>query len=384
MGRGPACPPPPPGGPTVQYRIVDRPEELAPALRTGDAPTVGVDVERSTKPRWENPAALVQVGIPDRAVLVDTHVLGPVPVVGDFLRDRVVVLHAATNDIASMDRAAIELDTLEDTSIAAGLLGLPLGLDDLLGERLGVSLSPDKQRFQRADWERRPLPDDMADYAAGDVVHLPELITDLRGLLAARGRLDWYRQERDHMIDTTRAATRRWQDTRGAGRLTPQQRAVLRALWLRRERVAEREDLAPQRVLRDATLLDLASDPAEDAAALARRNKRRGAPTRDVATELLAAQEEGRHAEPRPRDAAGRHFDATDRDRQTAMRHARSAHADELGVSAGLLCPSRVLWAGIAADPTGPDELVDAMELRPWQRDQLRHVLWEAYTSVSG
>ncbi|MBY5162591.1 HRDC domain-containing protein [Salsipaludibacter albus] len=361
---------------------MDRPQDLAAQLATVDGAIVGVDVERSTKPRWDNPAALVQVGVAERAVLVDTHLLGAVPLLGEFLRERVVVLHAATNDIASMDGAAIELDTLEDTSVAAGLLGLPLGLDDLLGERLGVSLSPDKQRFQRADWERRPLPEDMADYAAGDVVHLPELITDLRAMLTERDRLDWYRQERDHMIDATRSNVRHWEDTKGGGRLSPEQRAVLRALWECREALAEREDLAPQRVLRDATLLDLATDPASDARGLARRNKRRGAPSDALASELFAAQEEGRRAEPVPREGSGRHFDATDRDRHAAMRHARSERADELGMSAGLLCPGRVLWGGIAADPTGPDELVEAMDLRRWQRDQLREALWDAYTSV--
>ncbi len=343
---------------------------------------VGLDVERSTKPRFDNPAALVQVGTSELVLLVDTHALGAVPVLGDFLRDRVVVLHAATNDIPSMDRAAIELDTLEDTAIAAALLGLPLGLDNLLQELLDVALSPDKDRFQRADWERRPLPDDMAAYAAGDVEHLPELIADLRARLADRGRLDWYRQERDHMIDDTRRSTRSWEDTRGAGRLDAAHRAVLRALWTCREELAERDDLAPQRVLRDATLVDLAGEPADDPQALARRNKRRGQPLPDHAEALFAAQQDGRAAPPEHRSPAAHRFDGTDRDRHAAMRHARSDLADEMGLHPGFLAPSRTLWAPIAAEPADAEELVANLDLRPWQRDVLAPVLWEAYSKV--
>lgn len=316
-------------------------------------------------------------------LLVDTHRLGGhVPVLGNFLVGRVVVLHAGTNDIPSLDEADVDLDTFEDTAVAAAVLGLPLGLDNLLQELLGVALSPDKDRFQRADWERRPLPDDMAAYAAGDVEHLPELIMDLRGRLTDLGRLDWYRQERDHMIDSTRAATRSWEDTRGSGRLDDDQRAVLRALWTRREDLARRDDLAPQRVLRDETLVDLAGSPADDIEDLSRRNKRRGQPTRGHAAELLEAQVEGLAAGPETRNGSSRRFDRRDRDRHAAMRNARSELADEMGLDAGFLCPGRTLWAPIEADPADQDELVANLDLRPWQCELLADALWDAYTTV--
>lgn len=385
----PGTPVPPPNTrvpsrrrPVVRHRIIDDADALADALPEIDADIVGVDVERSTKPRYDNPAALVQVGTAELVLLVDAHVLGSVPVLGEFLRDRVVVLHAATNDIPSMDAADMELDTLEDTAIAAAVLGLPLGLDNLLQELLGVALSPDKDRFQRADWERRPLPDDMAAYAAGDVEHLPQLILDLRDRLSDMGRLDWYRQERDHMIDDTRTATRSWVDSKGAGRLDAPQRTVLRHLWTRREDLAQRDDLAPQRVLRDETLVDLATTPATDVDDLSRRNHRRGQPTAGHAAELLAAQQEGLAAPPEERPRAMRRFDSRDRDCHAAMRRARSDLADELALDAGFLCPGRTLWGPIAAQPANVEELVAHLDLRRWQCDLLAPVLWEAYTTV--
>ena len=366
------------------HELVDEPDQLAPALATIDEPVVGVDVERTAAPRYHKPAALIQVGTADRAVLVDSHVLGPTPELGDFLRARRVVAHAATNDIESLDWAGVELDELDDTSIAAGLLGLPTGLDPLLQELLDVALSPDKDKYQRANWERRPLPDEMAAYAEGDVLHLPALMAELRDRLDQADRTEWYDQERAHMLASTRAATRSWEDTKGSGRLDAAQRAVLRALWECREDIARRRDLAANSVLREETLVDLAATPATSTRELQRRNPRRGKPDDDAAELLFDAMDRGLAAspQPRPRRASSAASTSIDRDRHAAMRTARAAVAKDLGVDAGLLCPGRVLWGPVHADVASPDELVAALDLRPWQRAQLRDPLWAAWESV--
>ncbi len=366
------------------HQLVDEPGQLAPALATIDQPVIGVDVERTAAPRYHKPAALIQVGTADRAILVDSHVLGPTPELGDFLRARTVVAHAATNDIESLDWAGVELDELDDTSIAAGLLGLPTGLDPLLQELLDVALSPDKDKYQRANWERRPLPDEMAAYAAGDVLHLAALMEELRDRLDRTNRTEWYDQERAHMLVSTRAATRSWEDTKGSGRLDARQRAVLRALWECREEIARRRDLAPNTVLREEILVDLAATPATSTRELQRRNARRGKPDDDAAELLFDAMDAGLAAppEPRPRQASSNASRSVDSDRHAAMRSARAAVAKGLGLDAGVLCPGRVLWGPVHANVTSPDELVAALDLRPWQLDLLGDALWAAWESV--
>ncbi|HKJ54837.1 MAG TPA: HRDC domain-containing protein [Nitriliruptoraceae bacterium] len=366
------------------HQVVDQPGQLTAALAAIDADVVGVDVERTAAPRYHKPAALIQVGTADRAVLVDSHLLGPTPELGEFLRARRVVAHAATNDIESLDSASVRLDELDDTSIAAALLGLPTGLDPLLQELLDIALSPDKDKYQRANWERRPLPDEMAAYAAGDVLHLPALMEELHAMLDDLDRVEWYDQERAHMLASTRAATRSWEDTKGSGRLDPSQRAVLRALWECREQIADRRDLAPNTVLREATLVDLATDPATTTRQLQRRNERRGKPDDDAAELLFDAMDRGLAAdpEPRPRRSSSNAGTAVDRERHAAMRTARSEVAKELDVDAGVLCPGRVLWGPVHADVSSPDELVAALDLRPWQLELLRDPLWTAWESV--
>lgn len=368
-------------GTCVKPIFVDTPTALAAALARVDAPVVGVDVERADAPRYFRTAALIQVGTSDDVVLVDAKALDPVPLLGDFLAERTTILHALTNDLDPLRTAGVEVGEVHDTAVAASLLGLPVGLDPLLQELLDVALSPDKDRFQRADWEQRPLPDDMAAYAAGDVVHLERLWASLAARLDEAGRRSWYDEERDAIVVTAFEDARAWTRTKGAGRLDAAQRAVLKALWLEREAICREFDLAPNRVLRDEVLVDLAARPASDATDLVRRNRRRGRPSRTHADRLLAAQVAGAAAAPEERESNSQ-WTPAHRDAFDAMRKARAAVARDIGLDAGVLCPSKALWGPVRGQPSDAQELCAMAGLRYWQADLLADALWGAYSEA--
>ncbi len=367
---------------SVDHQFVDDPEGLASALARIDQPVVGVDVERADAPRYFRTAALIQVGTVDHVVLVDAVALDPVPLLSEFLAERTCILHALPNDLEPLRAVGVDVGAVHDTAVAASLLGLPTGLDPLLQELLDVSLSPDKERFQRADWERRPLPDDMAAYAAGDVVHLAELWTELDHRLAEAGRRAWYDEELAAAVAMAFDPGRDWTRTKGAGRLSPEQRAVLQAVWHEREAICREFDLAPNRVLRDGVMLDLAQNPAPDVDTLIRRNQRRGRPARTHAQRLFAAQQAGRQAPPEPRETNGVTWTPAHRDAYDAMRRARAEVAEQMGLDAGVLCPSKALWGPVRGEPTTPHELCEQAGLRQWQTELLAEVLWDAYTEA--
>ena len=365
----------------MQTTIVDDPRDLTTALRAVDGAVVGVDVERADAPRYFRRAALIQVGTDDAVVLVDTVAVPQVPALQDFLAERTSILHALHNDLEPLRAAGVEIGRVDDTAVAAAILGLPIGLDPLLQDVLGIALSPDKERFQRADWEQRPLPDDMVAYAAGDVVHLPSLWAALAERLDQTGRGSWYEEELRAVIATEGEDTRDWTRTKGAGRLDGRARAVLRHLWQARERLARDDDMAPNRLLRETTLVDLAERPAESPDALTRRNQRRGRPTVEHARELFAAQQAGLDGPEEPRERNGR-WKEHERDAYDAMRAARAAVARQVGLDPGVLCPSRALWAPARGAPTTPQELCALAELRDWQAGLLADPLWAAYTKA--
>ena len=364
----------------MDLQFVDDPADLPSALSRIDEALVGVDVERADAPRYYRTAALIQVGTPDHVLLVDAVALAPVPLLSDFLDDRTCILHAMPNDLEPLRAVGVEVGAVHDTAVAASLLGLPTGLDPLLQELLGVALSPDKERFQRADWEQRPLPEDMAAYAAGDVVHLGELWDELDRRLVDAGRREWYDEELAATIATAYDTDRHWTRTKGSGRLSAEQRAVLQAMWEEREAICREFDLAPNRVLRDGVLLDLAQQPAADPVALVRRNQRRGRPSRQHAERLFAAQQAGLQAPPEPKSTNGGTWTPAHRDAYDAMRRARAEVADEVGIDAGVLCPSKALWGPVRGEPSSPDELCQQAGLRRWQAALLADVLWDAYT----
>jgi ribonuclease D len=366
----------------LEVAFVDDPGGVPAALASVDAPTVGVDVERADADRYFRRAALVQIGVAGRCVLFDGVTLPTLPALDEFLRGRLAVLHAVENDLEPLTRMRVVPERLADTAVAAALLGRPTGLGALLAETLGVELDGDKSAYQRADWELRPLSDGMAAYAAGDVVHLPALWWALRDELAVTGRTTWYEQE----LAWTRARlgeeTRDWTRVKGAGSLAPSQRAILRAVWDERERLARDHDVAPNRLVHDDVLRTLAVDPPRTEAQLVRRSQRRRSLLRRHAPTLLAAVERGRVAPPEPRDGAGRRWSERERAAFDAMRRARSQVAEELGIDAGVLCPSRPLWRTLAGAPADAEELCSLAQLRPWQCELLADALWSAYADA--
>lgn len=362
--------------------LVDDDERLADELAAIEDDVIGVDVERADSDNYHRRAALVQVGDARTCVLVDPLAIPHPQALVDLCRDRLVVLHAIENDIVPLDAMDVDLPRVADTAIAAALLGLPPGLGDLLTEVLGIELDTDKSRYQRADWAARPLSEGMIAYAAGDVLDLPALWRSLATQLDDAGRREWYDQELEATIAAARTDTRDWRRTKGMGRLDPQQRAVVRELWQVREAICAEQDIAPNRLLHDRTIVALAQDPAANPDALVARDpQRRRGPVREHADRLFAAQQDGLAAEPAPVSPRRRWSDEQ-RAAYDAMRRHRSGVAADLDLDPGLLCPSRQLHAAVTADPTSPAELADAAGLRPWQAGLLLDELWAIWVEA--
>ncbi|MGH3665413.1 MAG: HRDC domain-containing protein, partial [Egibacteraceae bacterium] len=257
--------------------LASSPAALVTALEgIADLAVVGVDVERADWNRYYRTAALIQVGGQGRVVVVDPLALDDLSALDDFLRDRVAVFHALENDLEPLAAAGVRPGRVEDTAVAAALLGLPTGLETLLAAVLGITLAGDKQAMQRSDWEARPLTGAMVEYAAGDVADLPALWAQLYDRLAAQGREEWYRQALAALLAQPSVEERReWTRTKGAGHLDPAARGRLRTLWETREALARETDTAPGRIAGDAVLVDLATRPLARRSELGRRGVRR-------------------------------------------------------------------------------------------------------------
>ena len=114
-----------------------------------------------------------------------------------------------------------------------------------------------------ADWSTRPLPESWLNYAALDVDVLHELKSEVEALLIQQGKLEWAKQEFDALLSFRPRPQKldRWRGITGLHKV--QDRSALeiaRRLWLAREALAQKMDVAPGRLIPDSSILVAATE----------------------------------------------------------------------------------------------------------------------------
>ena len=231
----------------------------ARALGAAEGP-VAVDAERASGFRYGHRAFLVQLRRRGAGtVLIDPVACPDLSSIDAALAGTEAVLHAASQDLPCLAEIGYRPRLLFDTELAGRLLGYPrVGLGTLVEEVLGLAL---EKSHSAADWSTRPLPEEWLRYAALDVEVLVELRDALAEQLAAQGKTEWARQEFAAVLGTEPPGPRAepWRRTSGIHRVRSRRGlAIVRELWLERDRIARRRDLSPTRVLLDSAIIEAA------------------------------------------------------------------------------------------------------------------------------
>ena len=170
------------------------------------------------------------------------------------------VFHGADYDIRSLFRDfKISVNNLFDTQLACRFLGInETSLEAVIRRWFHVSLN---KKYQRKDWSKRPLSDEMVAYAAEDVQYLIPLAHKIASRLEKKGRLSWVLEECEY-LSKVRPVTN---DTgplylhfKGAGSLDPRSLAILEALLQLRRNIAQKKDRPLFKVIQNKILLNLA------------------------------------------------------------------------------------------------------------------------------
>lgn len=349
--------------------------------RLSRIPRLAFDTEAASFHRYVDRVYLVQVSTDTSTAIVDPLAVDDLSPLGELLSHAgtEVVFHDADYDLRTLDRDyAFRARNLFDTRVAAQLAGEPaVGLGSLLEKHLGVRLD---KKHQRADWSRRPLPNDMLAYAAADTWHLLTLRDRLETRLTDLGRLEWAREE------FRRLESIRWTGPseddeqpflrmKGAKALRGRPLAALQQLFEWRDETARRLDHAPFRVLGNAALLDIARSMPRDMKHLLQVKELPDKLARRHGTELLAAVTRGLdlpedqipHVARPARPASDPAYDAS----LERLKELRNRIADAIGLEPGLVCPNGTLSAIARLVPTTSADLDAIEELREWQREVL-------------
>lgn len=356
---------------------------------------VALDCEAAGFHRYSDRLCLVQLSAADRTYLFDTLAFDPSPTLREPLEDEgvEVVMHGADYDLRLLDRDLdIRPRSLFDTQVAAALLGEEaLGLSALLERYVGVRLS---KRYQRADWARRPLPQEMIDYAASDTRYLPKLADQLRTKLEDAERADWATEE-FRLLESTRWEEKADQDpvtrVKGASKLDPRAATALRAALEWRDKLARAQDRAPFRVAGDRALLEVARMRPGSPRGLAEIQGISPALARTNGSDLIERLRmveslplEELDPYPRIRRSGNGRPDPEFVERVDRLKEIRNRRADELGIARGTLLSNAILTELLRLAPLDAARLRDVPGLKRWQMEALGSVFMRELNGAGG
>jgi ribonuclease D len=371
------------------FNLIDDPADLEP-LRQALARErwIALDSEAAGFHRYSDRLCLLQVSTAEATCVIDPLAFDP----GDALRGPLgdpsveVLMHGADYDLRLLDRdLKVRVRNLFDTQVAAALLGeTAIGLAALLEQHLGVKVS---KKFQRADWAKRPIPDDMLEYAATDTLYLRQLADLLKGRLAEAGRLEWALEECSH-LEQTRWAEETGEEedpvvrVKGARDLGPREVEALREALAWRDRIARARDRAPFRVAGDQALLEIVVRQPRTPEQLSEVKGLNPGLARQEGEELL--ERLARVAElpdasvtgypRRARTGPGRAPPEVD-ERAERLKQVRNRRADELKIDRGTMLPNAVLLEVARLEPRTAPELAAVPGMRKWQAEVLGEAL---------
>lgn len=341
--------------------------EVISAFAAGSGP-VAVDAERASGYRYGQRAYLVQLRREGAGTaLIDPIACPDLSGLGEALSGVEWVLHAATQDLPCLREIDMVPTRIFDTELAGRLAGFPrVGLGAMVESVLGYVL---EKGHSAVDWSTRPLPEPWLRYAALDVELLVDLRDALEKELDRQGKLEWARQEFDAIATAPPPEPRKdpWRRTSGMHKVRRRrQMAVVQELWEARDRIAQRRDVSPGKVLSDAAIVEAALAPPSNVHALAALN---GFGHRMGRRQLEQWQAAVERAKALPDTALPAHG------QPVTGPPPPKAWADKDPAAAARLSAARAAVAALAEQVNMPQENV----ITP---DTVRRICWEPPTSL--
>ena len=337
---------------------------------------LALDIEADSLYHYFEKVCLIQVSSDGETFILDPLAVRDLSPLGRILEDPAVekVLHAANYDIYCLNRDyGFSFRNIFDTHIAAQFMGHEqLGLDALLDHILGIAHS---KRRQRDDWSHRPLEAEQLVYAAMDTHYLLKLRDVLEQQLREAGRMSWAQEECSALCGL--APPEREFDPEGFRRikgsreLTLPQLAVLRILYLLRDRFARELDVPPFKVMNNTVLMDLARRPPRSPGEMFKRPGISFRVARKYAREICRTIESARSQDPAllalPARSPGRAPSRDARARLETLRRWRRAKAEAYGLHVGVLFPGTLLEALASAPPADLEGMEKVAGMRSWR-----------------
>lgn len=242
--------------------LITTQEEFEAFLQRVEGSSVlAIDTEFLRERTYRSKLCLLQLGTPDEVAIVDPFAVRDLSVMAPTLQNPSItkVFHAGSQDLEILLREVGVLPTpVFDTQVAATLLGysLQVGYAILVSSMCGVTL---KKADSYTDWSRRPLAESQLQYAADDVLYLPEIYAKMVDELTEKGRLTWLDEDFARMSDPQRYyhdPYERYRKLKRVSHLSQRQLSAARELAAWREIEASKRNIPRKWVMTDEQIVE--------------------------------------------------------------------------------------------------------------------------------
>jgi ribonuclease D len=364
----------------IDYQVIDTMaglKKIAKILEKEE--TIAIDLEADSMYHFKEKVCLIQVATEKRNIIIDPIQIKDLsPLKPLFFRPDIrKIFHGADYDVRSLYRDFnINITHLFDTEVACRFLGLKeTGLETVLNKYFNIHLN---KKYQKKDWSKRPLPQEMINYAIKDVIYLIPLAKIFIHELEKMGRLSWVIEECELLSNVRPVGPDDgplFLKFRGAGRLKSRSLAVLEALLRFRKNIARKKDKPFFRIIGNEALMKMAIERPMTLRRLkgskvlsAKQISMWGNDIIDIIGHALSLPENKLPVYPRKKAPA---VPAHITHRAEVLKKWRDKKAKDIDIDPGLLCNKALINTIATKNPTGKKGLVKIQEMKQWQINEL-------------
>jgi ribonuclease D len=337
---------------------------------------IAVDLEADSMYHFKEKVCLIQLATEKTSVVVDPlqidnfSILKPLFYNPDIQK----IFHGADYDVRSLYRDfKIKINNLFDTELACRFLGIKeTGLKAVLKTFFEINI---EKKYQKKDWSKRPLPEEMVEYASKDVIYLLPLARILIDKLEEIDRLSWVLEE-CHNLSKVRPVLPNedplFLKFKGAGRLKSKSLAVLEALLQYRKSVAEKKDKPLFKIIGNDSIMKIATARPVTLRSLkggkalsGRQISMYGNDLIQVVAGALKITERGLPVYPRKTVSP---ISSEVLERIKVLKSWRESKAMALDMDSGMLCNNALIAAIALKNPEDKKSMGTIKEMKNWQK----------------
>ncbi len=337
-------------------------------------PKIAVDTKSNGLHAFQEKVCLLQFSVPNADYLVDSILLTNLSPLGKIFSSPAheKIFHAAEYDIICLKRDyQFSFCNIFDTMMAARILGIKeVGLDGVLRAELGLEID---KRLQKANWAKRPLPEDQMIYARFDTYYLDELRDIYEARLNAKNLIELAREDFARLTrvcgSTPNTLEEQLWKTNGVRDLNQRQVTILYELLKWREAKAKQLDRPSFKVIGSNFLVQAALTLPTNLFTL---RSRTDIPERLIdhfGKEILACIELGQ-TKPIQKQPRIPKKDKALRDRIELLKQYRKEEASRREVDSDIVLPREIMLEIAENPPATMEDIRKQMSDYPWRLNE--------------